>query len=117
MLLTTVALTLICYGIFYSGVGGIAAVAVWIVSVTGEGLADRQLRRFKNDPSNHGKVCRVGLWHYSRQPNYFFECVHWVSYIVLSIGSPWIWLTLLPLKQSVPARPLSMLSWLWFLWP
>jgi steroid 5-alpha reductase family enzyme len=48
------------------------AVAVWIASVTGEGLADRQLRRFKNDPSNRGKVCRVGLWRYSRHPNYFF---------------------------------------------
>lgn len=72
------------------------AVVVWVVSVAGEGLADRQLRHFKSDPSNQGKVCRVGLWRYSRHPNYFFECVHWVAYLVLSIGSPWIWLTLLP---------------------
>ncbi|MGA7779982.1 MAG: DUF1295 domain-containing protein [Paraburkholderia sp.] len=74
----------------------IVAVLVWIVAVAGEALADRQLRHFKNDPESHGKVCRVGLWRYSRHPNYFFECVHWVAYIALSIGSPWVWLTLLP---------------------
>jgi len=74
----------------------VLAVAVWIASVLGEAIADRQLRHFKRDPSNHGKVCRVGLWNYSRHPNYFFECVHWVAHILLSIGSPWVWLTLLP---------------------
>lgn len=72
------------------------AVALWVVSVAGEGIADRQLERFKQDPSSHGQVCRVGLWRYSRHPNYFFECVHWLAYIALSIGTPWGWFTLLP---------------------
>jgi steroid 5-alpha reductase family enzyme len=72
------------------------AVAIWLASVTGETVADSQLRRFVADPANQGKVCRVGLWRYSRHPNYFFECLHWVAYIALSIGSPWAWLTLLP---------------------
>lgn len=74
----------------------VVAVLVWIAAVAGEASADRQLRHFKSDPANHGKVCRDGWWRYSRHPNYFFECVHWVAYIALSIGSPWIWLTLLP---------------------
>ncbi|GJH03970.1 DUF1295 domain-containing protein [Paraburkholderia terrae] len=72
------------------------AVSIWLVSVAGEAVADSQLRRFVADPANQGKVCRVGLWRYSRHPNYFFECLHWVAYIALSIGSPWAWLTLLP---------------------
>jgi steroid 5-alpha reductase family enzyme len=74
----------------------VLAIAVWIVSVVGEGIADRQLKRFTADPANHGKVCRAGLWRYSRHPNYFFECVHWVAYIALSVGTPWGWFTLLP---------------------
>ncbi|MFM0730652.1 DUF1295 domain-containing protein [Paraburkholderia sediminicola] len=74
----------------------VLAVAVWIVSVVGEGIADRQLKRFAQDPANHDIVCRVGLWRYSRHPNYFFECVHWLAYIALSIGTPWAWFTLLP---------------------
>jgi len=72
------------------------AVLIWIASVAGEAVADSQLRRFIAAPQNRGKVCRVGLWRYSRHPNYFFECLHWVAYVALSIGSPWIWLTLIP---------------------
>ncbi|SOE99341.1 Steroid 5-alpha reductase family enzyme [Burkholderia sp. OK233] len=74
----------------------VLAVVVWIASVVGEGIADRQLKRFTRDPANHSTVCRVGLWRYSRHPNYFFECVHWLAYIALSIGTPWGWFTLLP---------------------
>jgi steroid 5-alpha reductase family enzyme len=74
----------------------VLAVVLWTASVAGEGIADRQLQRFKADPANHETVCRVGLWHYSRHPNYFFECVHWLAYIALSMGTPWVWFTLLP---------------------
>jgi steroid 5-alpha reductase family enzyme len=74
----------------------VLALVLWIASVAGEGIADRQLHRFKVDPANRDAVCRVGLWHYSRHPNYFFECVHWLAYLALSIGTPWAWFTLLP---------------------
>jgi steroid 5-alpha reductase family enzyme len=74
----------------------VLAVALWIASVAGEAIADGQLRRFKSDPANHETVCRAGLWRYSRHPNYFFECVHWLAYIALSVGTPWGWFTLLP---------------------
>ncbi|MFM0398057.1 DUF1295 domain-containing protein [Paraburkholderia aspalathi] len=74
----------------------VLAVAVWIASIVGEGIADRQLKRFAQNPANHTAVCRVGLWCYSRHPNYFFECMHWLAYIALSIGTPWGWFTVLP---------------------
>jgi steroid 5-alpha reductase family enzyme len=74
----------------------VAATAVWVIAVAGEAIADQQLRRFTADPAHRGEVCRAGLWRYSRHPNYFFECVHWVAYAVLSIGMPWGWLTLVP---------------------
>jgi steroid 5-alpha reductase family enzyme len=69
---------------------------VWVVAVLGEALADRQLRRFKADPARRGRVCRSGLWRYSRHPNYFFECLHWLTYPCLALASPWVWLALLP---------------------
>jgi steroid 5-alpha reductase family enzyme len=73
------------------------AAVIWVISIAGEALADHQLRVFKADPSNHGNVCRAGLWRYSRHPNYFFECVHWVAYIPLAIGvGVWIFAMLLP---------------------
>jgi len=67
----------------------VLAALIWIVAVAGEGLADRQMERFRADPANRGKVCRDGLWGYSRHPNYFFECVHWLAYAPLAAGAPW----------------------------
>lgn len=73
-----------------------AFAAIWLLSVGGEALADRQLRAFVADPAHRGRVCTVGLWRWSRHPNYFFECLHWVAYVPLAILAPWGWLTLLP---------------------
>jgi steroid 5-alpha reductase family enzyme len=62
-------------------------VAIWFAAVLGERAADRQLSLFRADPANRGKVCRDGLWRYSRHPNYFFEWVHWWAYV--AIGQWW----------------------------
>jgi steroid 5-alpha reductase family enzyme len=69
-------------------------VVVWLVSVAGEWVADHQLARFRGEPSNQGRTCRQGLWHYSRHPNYFFEWLHWFAYVGLAVGSPLFCLSL-----------------------
>lgn len=66
-----------------------AAIVFWLIAMTGESIADWQLARFKQQADSSGKVCDVGLWHYSRHPNYFFEWLHWWAYPLLAIGSPW----------------------------
>jgi steroid 5-alpha reductase family enzyme len=71
----------------------IAGVALWFACVGGEALADAQLARFRADTANKGKTCRAGLWRYSRHPNYFFEWLHWLSYVLLAVGSPQAWLS------------------------
>jgi steroid 5-alpha reductase family enzyme len=68
-------------------------VAMWIVAIVGESVADWQLSRFKADPANRGKVCSEGLWHYSRHPNYFFEWLVWCAFFLFALGSPYGWLT------------------------
>lgn len=70
----------------------VLGVAIWIVSVAGEAIADRQLAVFRANPANRGTTCREGLWRYSRHPNYFFEWVHWFAYVALAVGSPTAWL-------------------------
>ncbi|MDW8479880.1 MAG: DUF1295 domain-containing protein [Xanthomonadales bacterium] len=81
---------------------GVAAVLLWAIALGGEWLADRQLARFRADPANHGRVCRVGLWGLSRHPNYFFEWLHWFAYPLLAAGSPLAWLAWLgPLLMFV----------------
>lgn len=61
---------------------------LWAVALLGESLADRQLARFRADPANRGKTCRVGLWRTSRHPNYFFEWLLWCAYVPMSLGAP-----------------------------
>lgn len=70
-----------------------AGAAVWLLAVGGEWLSDRQLARFRGDPLNKGRVCRAGLWKYSRHPNYFFEWLHWLAYVLIGYGSPYWWVT------------------------
>ncbi|WP_441236476.1 DUF1295 domain-containing protein [Bradyrhizobium sp. 930_D9_N1_4] len=61
------------------------AMLIFAVAVIGEAAADEQLRRFRHDPVNKGKICDVGLWRLSRHPNYFFEWLGWLAYPVLAI--------------------------------
>lgn len=83
----------------------LAAVATWAISVGGEALADRQLAQFRENPGNRGKTCRTGLWSWSRHPNYFFEWLHWFSYVFLAVGSHLFLLSL--------AGPVVMLAFLY----
>lgn len=54
----------------------LAGVLIWFVAVVGEATADWQLARFRAKAWNTNRVCRDGLWRYSRHPNYFFEWLH-----------------------------------------
>lgn len=73
-----------------------AAIATMLIAVLGEGVADWQLKQFKSDPGNKGRVNDRGLWSWSRHPNYFFETLGWLAYPLLAIsaGYPWGWLAL-----------------------
>ena len=61
---------------------------VCLLAWIGESTADRQLARFKRDPSFKGKVCEMGWWNYSRHPNYFFEWLIWVAIAIFAWSSP-----------------------------
>lgn len=74
------------------GVWDVIGILIWVISITGESIADHQLSTFRADPENRGKTCQVGLWRYSRHPNYFFEWIHWWAYAALAVGSSWWWL-------------------------
>jgi len=65
-----------------------AATALWAFALLGESVADRQLDRFRQDPANRGRTCDLGLWRYSRHPNYFFEWLIWVAYFLFALASP-----------------------------
>jgi steroid 5-alpha reductase family enzyme len=62
--------------------------AICLVGFIGETIADEQLKAFKKDANNKGKVCSSGLWHFSRHPNYFFEWIIWVGLFVFASSCP-----------------------------
>lgn len=68
--------------------------SMWLICIIGEGISDFQLAQFKKDPKNKGKVCDVGLWYYSRHPNYFFQLMIWVSVFIMALSSPYGWISI-----------------------
>lgn len=70
------------------------AAGVWLVALTGETVADRQLAAWRAEPANRGRTCRVGLWRTSRHPNYFFEWIIWCAHALLAASAPHGWLAL-----------------------
>jgi steroid 5-alpha reductase family enzyme len=79
-------------------VGDWLAGLLMLIAIAGEGLADRQLVAFKRDAANAGKVCDIGLWRWSRHPNYFFQWIGWLAYPLIAIDTTglytWGWLAL-----------------------
>jgi steroid 5-alpha reductase family enzyme len=82
-------------------------------------IADEQLRRFKKNPSNHGRTIETGLWKYSRHPNYLGEiCTWWGLYLfALASGTQWWWtgigavaITVMFLFASIPLMEKRMLA-------
>lgn len=69
----------------------IAGYALAALALLGETLADSQMKRFAADPANKEKVCRVGLWKYSRHPNYFFEALIWWAFYLAVLPVPLGW--------------------------
>ncbi len=62
---------------------GWLGVLVWAVGVFFEAVGDFQLEKWRGDPANKGKIIDVGLWRYTRHPNYFGDaCVWWGIFLV-----------------------------------
>lgn len=78
------------------GLGDAAGIALFGLGLAGGALADAQLARFRRDPAHRGQICEVGLWRYSRHPNYFFEFLGWCAWPLLAIapGYGWGWVAL-----------------------
>jgi steroid 5-alpha reductase family enzyme len=73
--------------------------ALLVGALAGEAVSDWQLRRFKSEPANRGRICETGLWSLSRHPNYFFEWLCWLAYPLIAIdlsgANSLGWITLL----------------------
>jgi steroid 5-alpha reductase family enzyme len=76
------------------------AVLIWLFGFTFEALGDWQLRRFRVDPANKGKVLNTGVWRYSRHPNYFGDAAQWWAYYLLALASGGWWTIFSPIIMT-----------------
>ena len=75
-----------------------------------ETIGDWQLSTFKANPNNKGKVLNMGLWRYSRHPNYFGEfCIWWGFYVVALAAGAW-WAVISPLLMTLLLLKVSGVS-------
>ena len=65
----------------------ILGIAIWSLGFLMESVADYQKFRFKLKASNKNKWVNVGLWKYSRHPNYLGEILVWVGIFVFVFSS------------------------------
>lgn len=79
----------------------VAGVVLWLTGFLFEAIGDWQLRRFKADSANKGKVMRTGLWQYTRHPNYFGDALLWWGYFAFALN-------LLPLGLVTVYSPILM---------
>ena len=82
----------------------LVGIALWVMALLGEGISDRQLKRFKDRNEDPSAVCEIGLWRYSRHPNYFFQSLLWWALFLMAWPTPW--------GVAAILAPLAML---WFL--
>ncbi|WP_037608617.1 DUF1295 domain-containing protein [Streptacidiphilus rugosus] len=76
-----------CYAPEPVGVLAVVAALVWGAGVAFEAVGDWQLRAFKADPANRGRIMDRGLWAWTRHPNYFGDfLVWWGLYLLACTG-------------------------------
>ncbi|MDV6331896.1 DUF1295 domain-containing protein [Asticcacaulis sp. 201] len=71
----------------FPSVTDIIGVAVVLIALIGEAVADAQLKTFGK--THKGGVADIGLWRWSRHPNYFFEWLGWVGWAIVAWHLPW----------------------------
>jgi steroid 5-alpha reductase family enzyme len=62
-----------------------AGILLWLAGFYFEAVGDAQMKRFKSDPANKGKIMTSGLWSLTRHPNYFGEIVMWWGIFLMAL--------------------------------
>ena len=65
--------------------------AVWLIGFVFEVVADQQKSNWLK--TNRGKIIDVGLWYYTRHPNYFGEALLWWGIYIITCSIKWGWVT------------------------
>lgn len=86
------------YAVYFVGTDNLGwldlvAAAVLVGAVGLALVADEQLRRFRREPNQRGRLLQTGLWAYSRHPNYLGEILTWWGLWLFAVAAApgWWW--------------------------
>jgi len=65
-----------------------AGIVLFTIGFLFEAIGDWQMRAFKADSANKGRLMDRGLWRYTRHPNYFGESVLWWGLGLMGAATP-----------------------------
>lgn len=88
-------------GILLAGAEAPGAIAnlgasIALIGIAFETIGDMQLKAFRNNPANHGKVLDTGLWKYTRHPNYFGDFCAWWGIWLIALQAGWpVWIAVI----------------------
>ncbi len=68
---------------------------VWSIGFSFEAVGDYQLLRFIGNRLNKGVIMTLGLWRFTRHPNYFGEVLLWWGMFLIVLPAPGGWLTII----------------------
>lgn len=74
-----------------AGWWAVIGAAIWFAGFGFEAISEHQLRLFRTNPANKGKIMMSGLWRYTRHPNYFGEMLQWWGIFVIAWSVPYGW--------------------------
>lgn len=77
------------------GLLAIIGAVIFAIGLGFEAIGDWQLKQFKSDPANKGKLMTKGLWAFTRHPNYFGDAAVWTGLTLIALEAPYGWLTIL----------------------
>lgn len=84
------------------------ALAMWSLGFYFEAVGDWELKQFKLNPQNKGRICNIGLWSLCRHPNYFGDAVIWWSFYIFALNTPYGYLSFFgPLLMTLFLRYVS----------
>ena len=71
----------------FGAAGDIVGVILFVIGLVTQTVADLQKDAFRSSPDSRGRACTVGLWGWSRHPNFFGEMRMWWGAFVLASPS------------------------------
>lgn len=78
----------------------IAGAVVFLIGFGFEAIGDWQLRQFKSNPANKGKLMDRGLWALTRHPNYFGDALLWWGFYLISCAAGAWWTVFSPMLMT-----------------